>query len=87
MSDQPVSPLAEASEISLDEFFSRRPPFDGAALSAMVAEFRRMRVKWQSGEGAASVKKAPKAKAAKASAIPLGEGDLWASEPEGEPKG
>lgn len=85
MSEQQVSPLSEASEISLDEFFSRRPPFDGSTLAAIVTELRRMRVKWQAGEGAASVKKAPKAKAAKASAIPLGEGDLWASEPEGEP--
>jgi hypothetical protein len=85
VSETQTSPLAEASEVSLDEFFSRRPPFDGAALSAMVAEFRRMRVKWQSGEGTAA-KKAPKAKKSAPSAIPLGEGDLWASEPEGEPK-
>jgi hypothetical protein len=85
MTDQPMeSPLAEASETSLDEFFSRRPPFDGGTLSALVTELRRMRVKWQSGE-ASTARKAPRAAKAKPSAIPLGEGDLWASEPEGEP--
>jgi hypothetical protein len=86
MSETQTSPLAEASEVSLDEFFSRRPPFDGVALSAMVAEFRRMRVKWQSGEGGASAKKAPRAAKGKPSAIPLGADDLWASEPDEAPK-
>lgn len=80
------SPLAEAEVSSLDEDFSHRPPFDGATLARMVAEFRRMRVKWQAGEGSAAAKKAPRAKVAKPSAIPLGEGDLWAAEPEGEPQ-
>ena len=45
---QPSSPLAEANAQSLDEFFSRRPPFDESALTAMTRELRRMREKWES---------------------------------------
>lgn len=78
MSDQPTaSPLAEASVSSLDEFFSRRPPFDEQALTAMVSELRRMREKWESlGEGAKVTKKAPARKAA-ASPAQLSADDLW----------
>ena len=73
----PPSPLAEASVASLDEFFSRRPPFDEAALAAMVSEFRRMREKWESlGEGLKVTKKPAKAKAVKAPAQ-LSADDLW----------
>jgi len=81
-----TSPLAEASEHSLDEFFSRRPPFDGETLRVMIAEFRRMRVKWQSGEAerAAKPKRAAKS-VAKPSAIPLTQGDLWAENPDDVP--
>jgi hypothetical protein len=59
-----VSPLIEASSASLDEYFSRRPPFDTATLAAIKAEFRRMRDVWQKAEEAGvkpRAKKAPKA--------------------------
>ena len=80
-----ASPLAEASPASLLEFFSRRPPFDEAALAAMVKEFRRMREKWESlGEG---VKVTKKAKTAKASApAQLSAEDLWETASEELPK-
>jgi hypothetical protein len=81
-----ASPLGEASPASLDEFFSRRPPFDEGALSAMVGELRRMREKWESlGEG---VKVTKKARAPKAAASPaqLSAEDLWSETSEELPK-
>ncbi len=78
-------PLAEASASSLDEYFSRRPPFDGDCLAKMVSEFRRMREKWESlGEGVKATKKAP----AKRASAPtqLSADDLWNAGPEESPK-
>ncbi len=74
-------PLAEASASSLDEYFSRRPPFDGECLAKMVSEFRRMREKWESlGEGVKATKKAP-AKKAPAASAQLSADELWGDEP------
>jgi hypothetical protein len=73
----PTTPLAEASVSSLDEFFSRRPPFDEEALTAIVKELRRMREKWESlGEGTPVT---AKKRAARAAAPPtqLTADDLW----------
>jgi len=83
-----AGPLAEASSASLDEFFSRRPPFDEAALAAMVRELRRMREKWESlGEGQKVTKKAPTRKPASASPAQLSADDLWSGDDvQGEPK-
>lgn len=83
---EPVSPLSEASPTSLDDYFSQKPPFAPEALRAMIAEFRRMRVKWESDSQEAKNKPKKAAKSAPASAIPLNENDLWASEPDGGPK-
>ena len=80
-----TSPLGEASERSLDEFFSSKPPFSPEALRVMVAEFRRMREKWQSGEGNAAAPRAKRAKVA-ANAPALSENDLWSSEPDEAPR-
>ncbi len=59
------SPLTEASTTSLDEYFSRKPPYDAETLSRIKAEFRRMREIWlkaESGEGPKpKVKRTPKA--------------------------
>jgi hypothetical protein len=83
----PASPLAEASASSLDEFFSRRPPFDEGALTAMVSELRRMREKWESlGEGVKVTKKKATPKAASAPAQ-LSAEDLWSEPGEELPKG
>lgn len=88
MSEQETStngPLSEASPSSLDEYFSRRPPFDEATLAKMVSEFRRMREKWESlGEGVKATKKAP----AKRVSAPtqLSADDLWSAGPEESPK-
>ena len=72
-----ISPLAEASANSLDEFFSRRPPFDEVALTRMVAELCRMREKWESlGEGQKVTKKARSAPKS-ASPAQLSADDLW----------
>jgi hypothetical protein len=68
-----ASPLAEASPASLDDLFSSRPPFDPAAMRVMIAEFRRMRVKWASDEAAGVAKKAAK----RAGRVPAAVGDLW----------
>ncbi len=49
------SPLTEANSASLDEYFSRRPPYDAETLAKIKAEFRRLREKWQlfeQGQGA-----------------------------------
>ena len=73
----PITPLAEASVSSLDEFFSRKPPFDEEALGAIVKELRRMREKWESlGEGTPVT---AKKRASKAAAPPaqLSADDLW----------
>ncbi len=79
-------PLAEASSSSLDEYFSRRPPFDADCLTKMVSEFRRMREKWESlGEGVKATKKAP-VKRAPAVSAQLSADELWGDEPEGSPK-
>ena len=75
---QATSPLTEASVSSLDEFFSRRPPFDESALTAMVSELRRMREKWESlGEGAKVTKKARAPAKAASSPAQLSADDLW----------
>lgn len=37
------SPLGEAETTSLDEFFSRRPPYDVETLQRIKQEFRRLR--------------------------------------------
>jgi hypothetical protein len=73
----PTTPLAEASVSSLDEFFSRRPPFDEEALMAIVKELRRMREKWESLGEAMPV--TAKKRAAKSAAPPaqLSADDLW----------
>jgi hypothetical protein len=81
-----ASPLGEASPASLDELFSRRPPFDEGALSAMVGELRRMREKWESlGEGVKMTKKRATPKAASGPAQ-LSAEDLWANDSEETPK-
>lgn len=49
MTESP-SPLTEASSASLDEYFSRRPPFDSETLAKIKSEFRRLRERWQSFE-------------------------------------
>jgi hypothetical protein len=65
MANDTTNPLDEVSAISLDDLFSSRPPFDAQAMRAMVAEFRRMRVKWQAEDAAGTTKRgARKAKAA-----------------------
>jgi hypothetical protein len=80
-------PLSEASASSLDEFFSRRPPFDEGALTAMVAELRRMREKWESlGEGVKVTKKAKAPVKAASSPAQLSAEDLWANDSEETPK-
>jgi len=86
--ETPASPLAEASTASLDEFFSRRPPFDEEALTRMVAELRRMREKWESlGEGAKVTKKARSPASKPASPAQLSADDLWSADgAQGEPK-
>ena len=73
------SPLAEASASSLDEFFSRRPPFDESTLIAMVRELRRMREKWESlGESLkVTKKKKATAKVSTVSPAQLSADDLW----------
>ncbi len=79
-------PLAEASASSLDEYFSRRPPFDAECLAKMVSEVRRMREKWESlGEGVKATKSAPKARKASAP-TQLSADDLWNAGPEESPK-
>ena len=70
------SPLAEASASSLDEFFSRRPPFDEATRMALIKELRRMREKWEStGQGEKVTAK--KARKATAPPVPIAVDDLW----------
>ena len=70
MSDTPTqpttttSPLAEADPRSLDELFSSRPPYDPAALRGLVAELRRMRLKWQSDEAEGKAKRSARASSA-----------------------
>src|SRR5271154_3982349 len=82
-----ASPLAEASPASLLEFFSRRPPFDEAALAAMVKEFRRMREKWESlGEGVKVTKKARSSPKAASGPAQLSAEDLWSAPSEELPK-
>jgi hypothetical protein len=74
---RPATPLAEASPASLDEFFSRRPPFDEEALTAIIKELRRMREKWESlGEGTPLTAKKRAAKSASPPAQ-LSADDLW----------
>ena len=74
-----TSPLAEASASSLDEFFSRRPPFDEATRMALIRELRRMREKWEStGQGEKVTAK--KARKASAPSAPIDAADLWTSE-------
>lgn len=83
MTDTQTSPLAEASTTSLDEFFSRKPPFDSATRTAIITEFRRMRAKWADGTGApakSSVKRTP----VKKPAAQLDAGDLWSETPPDE---
>ena len=65
MTEPTTSPLAEADPRSLEQFFNSRPPFDPRALQAIVAEMRRMRVKWGEDEKAGKIKKAAKAEKAK----------------------
>jgi len=69
MNDTPVSPLTEADPRSLDELFSSRPPFDPAALRALVAELRRMRVKWGEEERDNKAKKATRASKVKTKTV------------------
>ena len=44
------SPIAEASAESLDLLFSKAPPFSSEDRASIIAELRRMREKWESGE-------------------------------------
>lgn len=75
---EPVSPLAEASASSLDEFFSRRPPYDEATRMALIRELRRMREKWESS-GVGEKVTAKKARKPAAPAVPLDANDLWSA--------
>jgi hypothetical protein len=54
------SPLSAASASSLEQFFAEKPPFSAQAMSAMIAEFRRMREKWQVEEREGKAKRAAK---------------------------
>jgi len=77
MTEPVATPLSEASVSSLDEFFSRKPPFDEEALTAIVKELRRMREKWESlGEGTPVTAKKRAAKSAGAT-VQLSADDLW----------
>ena len=73
------SPLAEADPRSLDDVMSSRPPFDAGALTRMVAELRRMRVKWQQDEAEGKASKQARAKrgGTKATSAPASVDDLW----------
>lgn len=55
-----TSPLTEASTASLDEYFSRKPPYDAATLNAIKAEFRRLRERWGESEAKPKAKRAKK---------------------------
>jgi len=55
-----ASPLVEADPRSLDVIFNSKPPFDAAALCALIAEMRRMREKWKQDEVENKQKKAKK---------------------------
>jgi len=59
-----ASPLVEADPRSLDAIFNSKPPFDAAALRALIAEMRRMREKWKQDEVENKQKKAKKAASA-----------------------
>lgn len=72
------SPLAEASASSLDEFFSRRPPYDEATRMALIRELRRMREKWETS-GVGEKVTAKKAKKPAAASTPIDANDLWSA--------
>lgn len=59
MTDSTELPITEASPASLEELFSRAPPFSIEDRRAIVAELRRMREKWESGQSAPA-KRTPK---------------------------
>lgn len=81
MTEQPTgNPLAEAQATSLDEFFSRKPPFDEGTITGIKIELRKMREKWLAAEAAGA--SAPKAKRAASAKAPKGVAkisaeDLW----------
>lgn len=51
------NPLLEASEVSLQELFSRNPAeLTGLELESMVAELRRMAAKWAMEEASGATK-------------------------------
>lgn len=83
MASTPQSPLTEASTTSLDDYFSRRPPYDAETLAKIKAEFRRMREVWLKAnvEGA----KTPKAKKAKEPATTSIGVDIFSLDPEAGP--
>jgi len=57
----PISPLTEASERSLDEYFARKPPYDSETLAKIKTEFRRMRELWARADATGSNVRAKKA--------------------------
>lgn len=78
-----VSPLTEASSSSLDEFFSRKPPYDAETLAAIKKEMRRLRERWIADgneQAKPRAKKAPKATVTKVVSE-----DLFADTPEALP--
>ncbi len=80
------SPLTEANSASLDEYFSRRPPYDAETLARIKQEFRRMREKWQQFEQGQGAKPKTKRSAAGAKARATStEVDIFGSDPEATP--
>lgn len=56
----PPSPLSEANPRALEDVMSARPPFAAHEMQMMIAELRRMRVKWQVEEREGVKKKGKK---------------------------
>lgn len=79
-----VSPLTEAQSTSLDEYFSRKPPYDATTLARIKAEFRRMREQWAKADAMGTkvprAKKAPKPAASTSTTL-----DIFSSSPEETP--
>lgn len=71
------SPLSEAETTSLDEFFSRRPPYDAETLQRIKQEFRRLRERMVIDAQAGKTTKAARTKQAKSTSVSV---DLFAAE-------
>ena len=77
------SPLAEANVGSLDEWFSRKPPYDAETLARIKAEFRRLRANFaKNGSASPKAKRAPKVAAATSTEL-----DIFSDSPEATPDG